>query len=292
MPRNVYLNPNVKSEQSMYEDIVIEALSMYGQETHYLPRDLTNFDDILGDASQSEFNRSYRLMMYIENTEGFDGEGDLFTKFGIELRDEATFIVARRSFHKWVSTQEQVDFYRPREGDLIYLELSKSLFEIVKVETESPFYQIGNLPVFKLRAQLYEANSDNFDTNIEDIDNLAEASNDYKVILELDSPSDSLDYKVGETITTTYVDDSTLSGEIIEWDSRNNLMTITHVNTSTRKFKMWAEGDTIIGNVNLTEATIKSVKEELAGGTSPSQNDTFSDIDFIDFTESNPFGDV
>jgi hypothetical protein len=151
MATNLYFSQKVRSEQNLYEDIVIEALKTYGQDVFYLPRDLVNEDSILGDDPVSSFNSSYMLEMYIENTEGFDGEGDLFTRFGVEIRDEATFVVSRR---RWINVvnrgDNEVSSLRPLEGDLIYVPMSKSLFQIMHVEHEQPFYQLNNLPIFKM----------------------------------------------------------------------------------------------------------------------------------------------
>ena len=125
---------------------------MYGQDVYYLPRTIVNEDKIFGDDVPSRFSASYKVEMYIENVEGFDGEGDLFTKFGVEIRDQATFVVARR---RWSSTVNRYDNAinsdRPREGDLVYLPLSNSMFQIMAVEHEQPFYQLSNLAVYKLR---------------------------------------------------------------------------------------------------------------------------------------------
>ena len=95
MATNHYFSQVVKGEQRLYEDIIIESLKIYGQDVYYLPRDIINEDTILGEDVQSRYNSSHKVEMYIENTDGFDGEGDLFTKFGVEIRDEATFIVSR-----------------------------------------------------------------------------------------------------------------------------------------------------------------------------------------------------
>src|SRR6056300_1957727 len=96
MPRNVYFSQAVRSEINLYEDLIIESLKIYGQDVYYLPRTIVNEDRILGDDPASSFSNSYKIEMYIENAEGFDGEGDLFTRFGVEIRDEATFVVSRR----------------------------------------------------------------------------------------------------------------------------------------------------------------------------------------------------
>ena len=138
MARNIYFSESLRSEQNLYEDIVIESLKIYGQDVFYLPRDIVNEDTILGDDIPSRFNSSHIIEMYIENTEGFDGEGDLFTKFGVEIRDEATFVVSRR---RWSAAVKQMDAevtaVRPLEGDLIYLPMTKKLFQITMVENHT-----------------------------------------------------------------------------------------------------------------------------------------------------------
>jgi hypothetical protein len=173
MARNFYFSEKVRSEMDLYEDIIIESMKIYGQDVYYLPRTIVNEDKILSDDVASSFDASYKIEMYIENAEGFDGEGDLFTKFGVEIRDEATFIVARR---RWKNTVRRaanaIQGDRPTEGDLIYLPLSKSLFQINHVEHEQPFYAIENLPTFKLRCQLFEYVGEDLDTGIETVDDI------------------------------------------------------------------------------------------------------------------------
>ena len=157
MARNPNFSQKVKSEQNLYEDIIIESMKIYGQDVYYLPRTIVNENTILGEDVASSFTSSYKIEMYLENTEGFEGEGDLFTKFGVEIRDEATFIVARKRWSQTVaSSSNAITVLRPKEGDLIWLSLSNKLFEILHVEHESPFYQLSNLPTYKMRCQLFE----------------------------------------------------------------------------------------------------------------------------------------
>ena len=157
----------------LYENLVIEALKIYGQDVYYLPRELVNKDDLLGEDPTSRFPTSHKVEMYIENTEGFDGEGDLFTRFGVEIRDEATFVVARTRFGAQVRRPDnEINTDRPTEGDLIYLPLANKMFEIQHVEHEQPFYQIENLPVYKMRCTLFEYTGEDFDTSIDDIQDI------------------------------------------------------------------------------------------------------------------------
>lgn len=171
--RNLYFSDAVRTEQDLYENIVIESLKMFGQDVYYIPRDIVSEDRIFGDDIPSRFNSSYKVEMYIENVEGFDGEGDLFTKFGVEIRDQATFVVARK---RWTDTvlryDNEISGERPREGDLVYLPLSRSLFQIMQVEHEQPFYQLSNLAVYKLRCELFEYSSEDFDTGVLEIDDI------------------------------------------------------------------------------------------------------------------------
>ena len=171
MPRNVYFSQAVKSEQHLYEDLIIESLGIYGQDVYYIPRTLVNRDNVLGEDPASSFDDAYLLEMYIENTEGFEGSGDLYSKFGLEIRDDATFIVSRRRWETRVGVFDDntVD-PRPQEGDLIFLPMTNSFFEISFVEDDSPFYQLSNLPVYKMQCTLFEYNDEDFETGIDTID--------------------------------------------------------------------------------------------------------------------------
>ena len=210
MATNLYFSQKVRSEQNLYEDIVIEALKAYGQDVYYLPRDIVNEDKIFGDDPVSSFNSSHMLEMYIENTEGFEGEGDLFTRFGVEIRDEATFVVSRKRWEQTVQRYDnEITSTRPSEGDLIYLPLSKSLFQISHVEHEMPFYQLSNLPVYKLRCQLFEYTGEDLDTGVDTIDDI-ERKYAYKYVLTLTNTRDSAEASVtlnsGQLASVSIVD--------------------------------------------------------------------------------------
>lgn len=171
MATNPYFSQRVRSEQGLYEDIVIESLKMYGQDVYYLPREIVNEDKILNEDVPSKFSAAYKVEMYPTNIDGFDGEGDLFTKFGVEIRDAATFVVARRRWSQTVASYDNdINSIRPREGDLVYLPMSQSLFQIMHVEHEQPFYQIEDIPVYKMRCQLFEYSGEDFDLITTDLD--------------------------------------------------------------------------------------------------------------------------
>ena len=171
--RNLYFSAGAKSEQNLYEDLIIESIKIYGQDLYYLPRDLVNVDDVFREDPESKFNSNYLLEMYVDNADGFDGEGDLFTKFGVEIRDQVTLTVAKRRWEQTVMRYDnEIQGIRPLEGDLVFTPFSKKMFQIMHVEHEQPFYQLNNLPVFKLQCELFEYNDEDFDVNNDDISQL------------------------------------------------------------------------------------------------------------------------
>ena len=179
MATNVYFQSGDTSgstnEQRLVEDLVIESLKIYGHDVYYMPRTLVNRDTIFDEDELSKFTQSYPLEMYMENVEGYDGEGDLFTRFGIEIRDQATFILSKRRWEQMVDREEDSGgtfqlTARPAEGDLLYFPKTKSLFEIKLVEFQNPFYQLGKIYVFRMQCELFEYSSESLDTGDSAID--------------------------------------------------------------------------------------------------------------------------
>jgi len=293
MARNPNFSQKVKSEQNLYEDIIIESMKIYGQDVYYLPRTIVNENTILGEDVASSFTSSYKIEMYLENTEGFEGEGDLFTKFGVEIRDEATFIVARKRWSQTVaSSSNAITVLRPKEGDLIWLSLSNKLFEILHVEHESPFYQLSNLPTYKMRCQLFEYSGEDLDTGIADVNSI-QSDFGYRVSLTMDSAGAG--YTVGENVTQTFTSGTILTGEVAAWSDSDNILHLVNFGADDGAFHLPVTGRQVVGALSNNIATPSAVTEELKQSENE-QNDTFettSDVmSFLDFSETNPFGDV
>ena len=288
MATNPYFKQGVRSEQNIYEDIIIEALKMYGQDVYYLPREIVNKDSVFLDDVPSRFGSSYKVEMYIENTEAFDGEGDLFTKFGIELRDQANFIVSRKRWKNLVGSRLSEANFRPREGDLIYLTLSNSIFEIRRVETETPFYQLSNLPTFRMQCELFEYNDEDFDTGIESIQ-LVEEESAFQISLTMDS---SAGYSVGEEVQQIF-DTYTMKGEVTDWSDSDAILHLAHIGATDGKFHTFTTSQEVVGQISGAVST-PTLVQELQNIQKDAQNDVFDDFeaDFLDFSESNPFGDI
>ena len=304
MARNPNFRQAVTSEQRLYEDIIIESMKIYGQDVYYLPRTIVNENTILGEDVASSFTSSYKIEMYLENTEAFDGEGDLFTKFGVEIRDEATFIVARKRWSQTVaSSSNAITILRPKEGDLIWLQLSNKLFEILHVEHESPFYQLSNLPTYKMRCQLFEYSGEDIDTGIAGA-NAIQSDFGYRVSLTMDSdgiPRVASDgttvsgFIIGENITQTFTSGTILTGEVAAWSDSDNILHLVNFGADDGAFHLPVVGRQVVGATSNNTTTVTAVSEELKQNENEQNSvfETTNDVmSFLDFSETNPFGDV
>lgn len=172
MARSVYFTNGTRSEQLTYEDIIVESISIYGQDFYYIPRTLVGKDEILGEDRLSKFKNAYQIEMYLESHDGFEGQGAFIQKFGLMMEQSATLTVARRTWERLVG-QHGLSILpnRPAEGDLLYFPLTGGLFEIKFVKHQDPFYQVGKLFVYKLQVELFQYASEHIDTGIKEIDN-------------------------------------------------------------------------------------------------------------------------
>lgn len=159
------------SEQTLFEDLIIESIRMYGIDLYYCPRTVIAKDEIWASDALSEYNNAYLIEMYVKNVEGFEGEGDFLSKFNIQIRDEITFTVSQRVFHDDIGGSEIIQ--RPREGDLIYFPLTQKIYVVKFVEHEAVFYQLGKLNVYDIRCELFEYSNEKLNTGISIIDNIA-----------------------------------------------------------------------------------------------------------------------
>ena len=258
------------------EDLTIEAIKTMGMDVLYLPREYVKKDLLFGEDVLSQFEKTYEIEMYLQSVDGFQGEGDILAKYGLEVKDKVELVVARRRFMDEVGNLEPIP--RPREGDLIYFPLSGSMFEIKFVEHENPFYQVGKLFVFKMQCELFEYSGEDFDTG--SYADLIELDQAYSIGLTMTS-TDA--YSIGENITTNGV----VVGEV--QTSLGNATTIIH-NTATLTV-----GDTLVGVDSGVSDTIAAINDVLTMSNDGSaQNKDFEDKadNYLDFSETNPFGEV
>lgn len=169
MATNFFFNNFQSSqEQQLIENLIIEAVRIYGQDMYYIPRKLNNYDSVYGADDQSSYEIAYPIEIYIKSVDGFQGDGNFMSKFGIEIRDQVIFSVAQRRF------TEEVEVYntqvRPNEGDLIYFPLNKKCFQIKFVNKFEMFYQLGALQTWEMTCELFEYSNEILNTGIPEID--------------------------------------------------------------------------------------------------------------------------
>ena len=177
MPLSPYFLQGSASEQRLIQDLINEQLKFYGQDIIYLPRKIVNKKTILKEVVASTFDDAYRIEAYLLNYEGFEGQGDILSKFGVQTTDAVTFAISKERYEDFVSPFLGSDVEvttRPEEGDLIYLPLDNTMFEIKYVEAKKPFYQLNNLYVYTLSCEVMDyALDENIDTSIAEVDEAA-----------------------------------------------------------------------------------------------------------------------
>jgi hypothetical protein len=293
---NNFFNPfpagQITSEQLLVEDLVIEAMQIYGMDIFYLPRATRDQVDYLyGEDTLKQYVTAYPIEMYLENVTGMDGERDFISKFGLEIRDEASFLVSRRRFAATVPRQ------RPFEGDLIYIPLLRNLYEITSVEHENDqamFYTLGrgrggNVYVYAIKLKQYVFSNEIIQVGVSEID---DQIRDYyprtNVALEAGGTgtfvNDEIVYQSANTLANA------VATAIVHDFLPNSQVTIF------RTIGTFTAGGTIRGNTSNATWTI-STADDLA----PLDN-AFEDIidnnriqteanGIIDFSEKNPFGE-
>jgi hypothetical protein len=177
MALNPFFLQGSPNEQRLIQEIINEQLKIYGVEVIYIPRKFVRKETILKEVSSSMFDDNFALEAYVNNFEGYSGQGDILTKFGVNLKDELSLIISKERYEDFIAPfletdndEEIVLSSRPREGDLVYFPLGQRLFEVKFVEHEQPFYQLGKLYVYELKCELFEYEDEVIDTSIHEID--------------------------------------------------------------------------------------------------------------------------
>ena len=176
MALNPFFLQGSPGEQRLLQDLINEHLKIYGVDVIYIPRKFVRKQSILEEIQSSKFNDNFAIEAYINNYEGYVGQGDILTKFGVTLKDELSLVISRERFEDFITpfldpTDTEIALLtRPREGDLVYFPLGQRLFEVKFVEHEVNFYQLGKLYMYELKCELFEYEDEVIDTSIEEID--------------------------------------------------------------------------------------------------------------------------
>jgi Virus neck protein len=288
MATSVYFNNysvGVINEQRLLEDLIVESIQIMGHDCFYIPRDSYNGDDeIYGETINARFTRAYSMEVYIANVEGYEGDGDFFSKFGLEIRDTSNFVVSTRAFEKYVPSNIAT---RPCEGDLLYVPVMRKLFEIKFVEEELNFFSIGkrNPYMYELRCELFRFSDENFDTGVEEIDDI-EADASYTIELTLGNGTGN--YLDGETV---------YQGN--NFATANTRAVVTNFDPNTKKITLHNIVGTFASATNLRGNTSNALYVVTSSDTlgdyvfyDDYDNREIQDESalFIDLSEINPFG--
>lgn len=299
MATNFYFNNfpagQVTSEQLLVEDLVIEAMQMYGMDVYYLPRSNESEDDYLyGDSQLKEYRKAYALEMYLENVMGMEGEGDFISKFGLEIRDEMTFIVSRRRFKY---TTRASNILRPREGDLIYVPLVQNFFEITFVEHENDQAMMhtlgrgrgGNVFVYALKMKQFVFSNEVVSTGVTEID---EQIRDHYTRTRITLSTGTGRFQNDE-IVYQGSDLANATAQAVVYSSSyatgNNVLTIIRPigNFITGSVKGVASGANWNANVVSEMAEMQNPFEDIFDNKQIEDEGT----NILDWTEKNPFGE-
>ena len=324
----------ISTEQSLYSNLIAEAIQIHGHDVFYMDRTIVAEDKILGGDTLSKFKDAAKIEMYMENADGgFAGEREIMNQFGLQNLSEATFVVNKLRFQeltKQITIEagtsadvdgtgdveeggsillesgtlaetttdlEGSDFYiisetdatdsdRPYEGDAIYHPILKKMFQINFVDQDEPFFQLDNNPVYKLRCRLYDYASEELDTGIDDIDAIQEAistsTSEHQFTMEADSA----------VVNAINMEDN--SGRIIHENDTDELVIYEDSDLTTSSGVLLLENDADTGNKEYLIQEDYIIGDGTTSGVQGAQNELFDNFDdtVLDFTESNPFGDV
>jgi len=271
-------------EQKFIENLIVETIEIYGQNIYYVPRTIVNRDTVLGEGSDSQFDSAKAIRAYVNNVEGWEGQGELLSKFGVRIEDKTTFVFSREKFKEKVDDSTVLNVEgRPNEGDLIWFPITKHLFEIKFVEAEKPFYQLGKGYVWECQCELFEYSDEDLDTGIAEIDAIETAF--ANAITVNFATGGSGDFTVGEIVAGGT---SNVTAEVKAWDSstrqlqvfnRSGIFTIPETVTGQTSSAAWTSASyNTLNNVNTADSIDQNYDFETL------------DNDIIDFTETNPFG--
>ena len=274
-----------KAEQNLLQNLTEESIQIHGSETHYIPRDTVDMDTFLGEDPLAAFTKTYPVEMYLKSMESFAGQSEFITKFGLHIEDQATFLVSTRRFNAAVVDavdSAQTVISRPREADLIYIEMStdhRYLFEIKFVEDKQHLFQLGKLYTYELRCELMNFTNEKVDTNVDDIDAVAQREA-YTVSITMDAGGTGT-YLVGESVYqgNTTLATATASAEVYTWTASTRVLEVQRV------VGAFAGSTVVKGDTSAAQWTTVTAAAE----TAPTIHDPLSDNEFL---QGNPLNVV
>ena len=289
MATNQYFNHHGTNtpENRLIENLMIESIKTYGIDVYYLPRTLNNEDTLLGEDASASFDSVHTIEMYIKNVEGFEGEGDFIAKWGLQIKDQITFTVAKRRFRELgLTTDGRAKI--PHEGDLIYFPTTSALFQIMFVEDEAIFYQTGDIQSYDMMCEMFMYSDQKFNTGIDTIDSI-ERTHSYSINFTMDTGSGN--YTVGETVYQgASLAAATVKGEVASWNATDKLLNLINM-TGNFSGTVNIIGDSSSASYSISSFDAQSSAANTAASSTNVEIEAAADA-IIDFTEGNPFGSL
>jgi hypothetical protein len=293
MATSVYFNNyNSQAEQRVVEDLIVESIKIMGFDAYYLPIFNPEDRDILyGEDPVKKFNAAFPVEFYLSSSLEYSGEREFFSKFGLEIKNNATVILSKRSFSQRVP---QNTFTRPREGDLVYVPFlngTGELFEIKFVNQTKDFFTLGRkIPFFyELELEKFKYSQEVIDTGVEDIDDAVTQSG-YTIDLNVANGANNYIQKeiVYQAPDSTQAN-ATVVAIVQHWSNTSNTLSVTNIAGE------FISNNMIIGAVSNAQHILVSF-DPLKDST---RNETYDNLyienqanNITDFTEINPFGKI
>jgi hypothetical protein len=272
----------------LINDLTNEVIKIHGMDLFYIPRSIVKEDLILGEDVLAKFSTAYEIEMYLKGTEGFGGEGDLVSKFGLDVRDEVIFTVHKDRFNL------ATDMDKPLEGDLIFLPINKGLFEIKFVEHEQPFYQAGKNYSFDITCELFQYSEEQMQTGIVDVDQI-EKDESYAIDLVMSAGGSGL-YTVNEEVYQgPSLANSTFKGIVVSWNATTRTLRLNDISGSIAAVATYGDTSSAVWSLSSTTDSTGKADLDQVLPTDPNADNLEFEIEadsILDFSESNPFGDV
>jgi hypothetical protein len=294
MPVSQYFNNyNAKyTEQRLVEDLIIESIKIQGFDAYYLPNDNDAARDLLyGEDPTKRFTNAFPLEMYLSNATDYNGEREMFSKFGLEIKNQVSVIVSKRTFSQRVP---QTLFTRPREGDLIYVPFlngTGELYEIKFTNQNKDFFMLGRkAPYFyELELEKFKYSQEVITTGISDIDQVV-ADSGYT--LHLTTGVGTGEYSITEIVYQT--NDGTYAngfsfGSVQDWDQASNTLSITNIAGE------FVDGSVIIGSVSNAQyylSTFDPLNESMVKESYDNETIQTEATLIVNTSEQNPFGGI
>jgi len=289
MSTNPYFNHHGTNtpEQRLVESLTIESIKTYGIDVYYLPRTLNDEDTLMGEDNTASYNSAHTIEMYIKSMDGFEGEGDFISRFGLQIKDQITFTVARRRFRELgMTTDGRAD--APHEGDLIYFPTTSALFQILFVEDEAIYYQTGDIQSYDMLCEMFTYSDQSFNTGIDTIDAI-ERTHSYSIDFTMNAGSGN--YTVGEQVYQgASLAAATVKGEVASWNAADKLLNLINM-TGNFSGTVNIIGDSSSASYSITSFDAQSSAQSTAASATNKEIEEAADA-IIDFTEGNPFGSL